>query len=96
MERKDNVFLLKCMYNNFRFQLKWWQVQTDIRNATELFIDTIDDNAIIHGLQTRTVYQLRVQGVSAGGDGQMSVPVYFTLKGISIDERFSSFFFKLV
>lgn len=43
--------------------------------------DTLDDSMIIHGLQKKTVYQLRVQGMSAGGDGQMSNPIFFTLEG---------------
>ena len=37
--------------------------------------------AIVYGLQTRTVYVLRVAGLSGGGDGQMSNPVYFTVLG---------------
>lgn len=61
--------------------MKWWEVQTDIRNASEVLSDRLDNSVVIHGVQSKTVYQLRVQGVSAGGDGQMSVPEFFTLQG---------------
>lgn len=66
----------------FVFKVKWWEVQTDIRNASEALSDQLDNSVTIHGLQTKTVYQLRVQGVSAGGDGQMSNPIFFTLQGM--------------
>lgn len=35
----------------------------------------------VEGLQSQTVYVLRVAGWSGGGDGQMSDPVYFTVLG---------------
>ena len=37
--------------------------------------------ATVDGLQKKTVYVLRVAGLSGGGDGQMSDPVYFTILG---------------
>lgn len=65
-------------------QVKWWEVQTDIRNANETLSDLLQNNVVVHGLQRHTVYQLRVQGVSAGGDGQMSNPVFFTIDGKTV------------
>jgi hypothetical protein len=72
------------MYVNIFGQVKWWEVQSDIRNANETLSDLLENNVIVHGLQKKTVYQLRVQGVSAGGDGQMSSPTFFTLEGLRL------------
>lgn len=75
------MFQILIPFTCILLQVKWWEVQTDIRNATEVLSDRLDNSAVIHGLQSKTVYQLRVQGVSAGGDGMMSVPAFFTLQG---------------
>ncbi|XP_053379339.1 contactin-3-like [Mercenaria mercenaria] len=75
------------------YKVKWWEVQSDIRNANETLSDLLQNTVVVHGLQRKTVYQLRVQGVSAGGDGQMSSPVFFTIEGgmIQIDPSTTQF-----
>ncbi|KAH3788133.1 hypothetical protein DPMN_166264 [Dreissena polymorpha] len=65
------------------YKVKWWLVQSDIRHANETTTELLDTSAVLHRLQQESVYQLRVQGVSAGGDGAMSYSVFFTLKGKS-------------
>ena len=40
-----------------------------------------EESAILDGLQTGTVYVLRVLGYSIGGDGSLSPHVYFTVEG---------------
>ncbi|XP_052820357.1 contactin-5-like [Mya arenaria] len=63
------------------YKVKWWEVQSDMRHANETSSDLLETSVILYGLQQRTVYQLRALGISAGGDGQMSPPIYFTLLG---------------
>ncbi|XP_052225224.1 contactin-like [Dreissena polymorpha] len=69
------------------YKVKWWLVQSDIRHANETTTELLDTSAVLNRLQQESVYQLRVLGVSAGGDGAMSDSVFFTLKGgmIQID-----------
>lgn len=61
-------------------QLRVWKVQEDIRTATDTKVEKVEE-AILDGLQTKTVYVLRVLGYSIGGDGALSPHVYFTVEG---------------
>lgn len=58
-----------------------WKIQEDIRTARDVVVDKVRE-AVIEGLQTHTVYVLRMLGFSAGGDGSLSPHVYFTVEGL--------------
>ena len=62
------------------FQLRVWKIQEDIRTATDTRVDKVME-AVLEGLQTQTVYVLRMLGYSEGGDGKLSESVYFTVLG---------------
>ena len=57
-----------------------WKIQEDIRTANDTKVDKVTE-AIVEGLQKRTVYVLRVLGTSMGGDGKKSEKTYFTVLG---------------
>ena len=61
-----------------RFQMRWWLVGDDIRKANDTVVGKVT-NGVIYGIQKNNVYQLRVLGISKGGDGKMSPTKYFTL-----------------
>ena len=61
-------------------QVRVWKIQEDIRTANDTKVDKVTE-AIVEGLQKRTVYVLRVLGTSMGGDGKKSEKTYFTVLG---------------
>ncbi|KAH3826570.1 hypothetical protein DPMN_128476 [Dreissena polymorpha] len=63
--------------------IRVWKVQEDIRSARDVIVDVVSE-AIVDGLQTKTVYVLRVLGFSIGGDGHLSPHVYFTVEGQAV------------
>lgn len=67
-----------CAHNLCLFQLLYWPVGDDIRNAN--FTTTLKDpEGVIYGLQQDIIYKLRVMGMNRGGDGKKSPTVYFTI-----------------
>ncbi|XP_052761161.1 contactin-5-like [Mya arenaria] len=63
--------------------LRVWKIQEDIRTANDTKVEVVDE-AILGGLQKKTVYVLRVLGYSIGGEGSLSPHVYFTVEGEAV------------
>ena len=55
-----------------------------------------EESAILDGLQTGTVYVLRVLGYSIGGDGSLSPHVYFTVEGKLLTTIWPCIFLSLI
>ncbi|KAL3852170.1 hypothetical protein ACJMK2_015845 [Sinanodonta woodiana] len=63
------------------YKLRFWKDSDDIRNAEDVDVERRNDG-IIYGIQSDTLYHLRVLAYSLGGDGAKSSPtVLFTLGG---------------
>ncbi|XP_055860986.1 contactin-like isoform X2 [Biomphalaria glabrata] len=63
------------------YKIRWWPINEDIRTANETIVAEKLTQKILHGIQSGTVYSLRVMAYSRGGDGRNSPTVYFTLEG---------------
>ena len=65
----------------------------DIRGANFTMIEGATEG-VIYSLQQDTIYKLRVQGVSRGGEGKKSPTVYFTVtKGRHFTNNFHHLIF---
>ncbi|KAK3779087.1 hypothetical protein RRG08_011112 [Elysia crispata] len=58
----------------------WWQIEEDIRTATETDFGKML-TGVIHGVEKDRIYRLRMMAYSAGGNGAKGPEVFFTLGG---------------